>query len=304
MGDLDRADRRRCASGGGRGDVEEAEPILKGRVIETLSTRFNSRVELDDLDVSVIKGLSVSGKGLRIYSPGRCGGRGSKGSTVRGPAIRFHAGLMGLFLKPTHVQTVHVEGLVINIPPKSMRQQNAGKSRHHGKIKIVVDEIVCDDSRLVIDTDKPDKDPKVFELSHIVLHDVGPNAPWPYDANLTNAMLKGKSTPSAPLGRGIRRRRGLTVTGKYTFQHADLNPIKGIGGILHSVGDFTGGSTGSRCMEPRTCRIFRWIPQTTLFPCILNFRPSLTGRRATPISSLSTRSWVSPSFPVRARWLM
>jgi hypothetical protein len=30
------------------------------------------------------------------------------------------------------------------------------------------------------------------------------------------------------------------VTGKYTFQHADLDPIKGIGGTLHSVGDFTG----------------------------------------------------------------
>ena len=31
-----------------------------------------------------------------------------------------------------------------------------------------------------------------------------------------------------------------TVTGKYTFQHADLNTIKGIGGTLHSVGEFTG----------------------------------------------------------------
>jgi hypothetical protein len=30
------------------------------------------------------------------------------------------------------------------------------------------------------------------------------------------------------------------VTGKYTFQNADLNTIKGIGGILHSVGDFNG----------------------------------------------------------------
>jgi hypothetical protein len=30
------------------------------------------------------------------------------------------------------------------------------------------------------------------------------------------------------------------VTGHYTFDHADLNPIKGIGGILSSVGEFTG----------------------------------------------------------------
>ena len=32
--------------------LKRAEPILKGRVIETLSTRFNSHVELDDLQVS------------------------------------------------------------------------------------------------------------------------------------------------------------------------------------------------------------------------------------------------------------
>ena len=118
----------------------------------------------------------------------------------------FHARLMGLFLKPTHVGTVYVQGLEINIPPKSMRQQNAAKSRHHGKIKIVVDELVCDDSRLVIGTDKPNKDPKIFVLSHIVLHHVGPNAPLRYDATLTNAIPRGKFTPWALLGRGIRRR--------------------------------------------------------------------------------------------------
>jgi hypothetical protein len=30
------------------------------------------------------------------------------------------------------------------------------------------------------------------------------------------------------------------VAGHYSFEHADLNPIKGIGGILSSVGDFSG----------------------------------------------------------------
>jgi hypothetical protein len=34
--------------------VRHAAPILKGRVIETLSTRFNSRVEMDGFDVSVV----------------------------------------------------------------------------------------------------------------------------------------------------------------------------------------------------------------------------------------------------------
>ena len=49
--------------------LHRAGPILKGRVIETLSTRFKSRVELDQLQVSVLRGLEVSGDGLRIFPP-------------------------------------------------------------------------------------------------------------------------------------------------------------------------------------------------------------------------------------------
>jgi uncharacterized protein involved in outer membrane biogenesis len=119
--------------------LKRAEPILKGRVIETLSTRFNSHVELDDLQVSVVKGLAVTGKGLRIYAPDDVVAAGAKDPLFVVQQFEFHARLMGLFLKPTHVGAVHVQGLVINIPPKSTRQQNAAKSRHQGKIKIVVD---------------------------------------------------------------------------------------------------------------------------------------------------------------------
>ena len=49
--------------------VRRAGPILKGRVIETLSARFDSRVELDDFHVGLGRGLEVSGDGLRIYPP-------------------------------------------------------------------------------------------------------------------------------------------------------------------------------------------------------------------------------------------
>jgi hypothetical protein len=221
--------------------LKRAEPILKGRLIETLSTRFNSRVELDDLQVSLIKGLAVSGKGLRIFLPDDVVAAGAKDPLFAVRQFEFHAGLIGLFLKPTHVRTVYVHGLVINIPPKSMRRQETQRPRHQGKIKIVVDEFVCDDSRLVIGTDKPNKDTNVFELSHIRMHDVGPDAPWPYDATLINAVPKGEIHAVGTFGPWDTETPGIsTVTGKYTFQHADLDPIKGIGGTLHSVGDFTG----------------------------------------------------------------
>jgi len=221
--------------------LRRAAPILKGRVIETLSTRFNSRVELDDLDVSLMRGLAVSGHGLRIFAPDDVVAAGAKDPIFAVQQFEFHASLIGLFLKPTHVGAVHAQGLTIQVPPKSMRAQGVQQRRRRGKIKIVVDEIVFDDSQLVIGTDKPNKDPKVFALKHIVLQNLNPTTASPYDATLTNAVPKGDIHATGTFGPWQDETPGdSNVTGKYTFQNADLSTIKGIAGMLHSVGDFTG----------------------------------------------------------------
>src|SRR5579859_8086864 len=47
--------------------MHRAMPILRSRVVDTLSTRFDSRVELDSFDVSVLGGFVVSGGGLKLY---------------------------------------------------------------------------------------------------------------------------------------------------------------------------------------------------------------------------------------------
>jgi hypothetical protein len=221
--------------------LHRAGPILKGRVVETLSTRFKSRVELDKFQVSVLSGLEVSGDGLRIYPPDDVVAAGATEPLISLAHFSFHVPLHGLFLKPTHVGTVYVKGMAIHIPPRQMRQQAQGPKRKLGKIKIVVDEIVVDDSRLIIGTNKPNKDPKDFELQRIVMHNVGPNHPWKYDATLVNAVPKGNIHAVGTFGPWNTESPGdSSVTGHYTFDQADLNTIKGISGMLSSVGDFKG----------------------------------------------------------------
>ena len=218
-----------------------AEPILKGRVIETLSTRFDSRVEMDHFQVSIVKGFEVSGDGLRIYPPDDVVEAGAKDPLISLGHFAFHVNVAGLFVKPMHVGTVNVQGMTISIPPREMRQQAAKNERHIGKIKIVVDEIDCQDSKLIIGTAKPDKDPKEFELQHIVLHNVGPNDPWRYDATLVNAIPKGDIHAVGTFGPWVNESPGdSAVTGKYTFDNADMNTIKGLAGMLSSVGEFSG----------------------------------------------------------------
>ena len=221
--------------------VHRAAPILKGRVVETLSTRFNSRVELDGFDVSLVKGFEVSGDGLRIFPVDEVVAAGATAPLISLGHFSFHADWMGLFAKPMHVGTVHVRGMAIQIPPREMRAQAPKGPRREGKIKIVVDEIVFDDSKLVIGTLKPDKEPQDFELSHIVMRDIGPDAPWHYDATLVNSTPKGDIHAKGTFGPWNNASPGdSTVTGHYTFDNADMNTIKGLGGMLSSVGDFTG----------------------------------------------------------------
>jgi hypothetical protein len=222
--------------------IKRAGPILKSRIVETLSTRFRSKVELDAFDVSVKNGLNVTGSGLRIYPTDAIMAAGVTAPLIAVKEFNFHAAVRGLFLKTTNIDTVYVRGLAINLPPRELRQSSSATATPRlGKMKIKVNRIVCEDSQLTIGTSKPDKDPKVFDLKHIALRDVGPNEAWPFDAVLTNPVPTGEIHALGAFGPWETDSPGDSgIKGKYTFEHADLNTIKGIAGILSSSGTFGG----------------------------------------------------------------
>ena len=221
--------------------LARAGPILKGRVVETLRARFDSDVQLDKLQVSVGRGLEVSGSGLRIFPQDNQRKAGDNKPLIAVGHFHFHASLLGLFFKPTHVSQVNVRGLAINVPPAGQRRKEAGHKLNPGKVAIRVDEIVVDDSQIVIGTDKPNKDPRVFLLRHVVLKDMGPNTAWPFDAVLSNPIPRGEIHSSGTFGPWNTATPGDSkVVGKYLFEHADLNTIKGISGMLRSTGNFEG----------------------------------------------------------------
>src|SRR5205809_7487468 len=47
--------------------IYHAEPIRQARIIETLSARFQSPVQLAEFHVSIDHGFQVSGQGLKIF---------------------------------------------------------------------------------------------------------------------------------------------------------------------------------------------------------------------------------------------
>jgi hypothetical protein len=222
--------------------ISHAEPLLRGRVVETLSTRFKGRVELDEFQVSLLHGFEVSGKGLRLF--------GDTDPNRHQPGIqplisvanfRFRTGVMNFFHSPMHVNTVYVEGLGLNLPPREQRGQVENMARKGGKIRIVVDRFVCDGALLVINTLRPGKLPVEFDIEHLVLTRNGADERLHFDAKLTNPKPVGDVISSGWLGPWrTDSPRDTAVHGDYSFRNADLSTVKGIGGILSSTGQYDG----------------------------------------------------------------
>lgn len=222
--------------------LSRAEPIVRKRVVETLSARFHSDVELKEFHVSLRRGLQISGAELKLY------GDTDPNTHQIGiqPIIsvsefRFRTGIMDLFRSPMQVDTVYMKGLAVNLPPREQREQMRNLERRSGKIKIVVDKFVCDGADLVINTLKPGKLPLEFDIESLTMTKIGTNQPLHFDAKLINPKPVGNIVSSGFFGPWqADSPRDTAVRGKYTFQHADLSTIKGIGGILSSTGEYAG----------------------------------------------------------------
>ncbi len=228
--------------------LAHAQPILRARVIETLSARFKTKVELADLNVWIGDGLNVSGEGLKIFGPTDPNpSQPGVQALISIQAFHFRTGVMSLFHSPMHVATVYVRGMELNIPPKEDRQQlgdmrdSSGKRINKVKMTIFVDKFVCEDTQLVINTYKPGKEPLVFQISHLDLKEIGPGQPLRFDATLVNPKPEGniKSVGRfGPFREDVPRQ--TPVAGDYSFTQADLGTLKGISGMLSSTGKYNG----------------------------------------------------------------
>lgn len=237
--------------------IDRAEPMLRARVIDALSARFDSRVELGQFHVSVLRGFEADGDDLRLY-PRRFL---TNQPLIAVAKFRFRVSWFSLLETPMHVGRVSVEGMAINIPPKEERAPASPSSltpaTQPGKapaatavtvfplprngLKIIVDEVAIQNTRLLIGTSNPGKLPLDFEISRIALYSVGPGRPMKFDATLVNPKPIGDIQSSGYFGPFQQDSPGETpVWGTYSFNHANLATFKGIAGTLSSTGKYEG----------------------------------------------------------------
>jgi hypothetical protein len=217
--------------------LHRAEPMLKARVIDTLSARFDSRVELEQFHVSLVRGLSVSGEGLRLY-PHRLAASQPLFAVKR---FSFFTTWKQLFQVPMYIDRVRVSGMEIHLPPKQQRADMPQLRSNGGKVKISIGELLCDHTLLVLGTDKPGKVPLQFDVGSLSLDSIGPGQPMKFHAVLVNPKPIGDIDSEGYFGPFQEETPGDTpLRGDYTFSNADLGTLKGIGGTLSSNGTYAG----------------------------------------------------------------
>lgn len=222
--------------------ISRAQPTLRAVVIDTLSARFKSKVELDDFHVSLLKGLQVSGTGLRIFGPWDPNNHEPGIQPILSLAqFRFRMSLGDFLHWPKHVDTVYVDQMILNLPPREQRQRMTTPGPARRKIEITVNQIVCDRTKLILNTLKPGKLPLEFDIASLRMTNISPEGPLHFEAELTNPKPLGRVRSSGSFGPWQPDDpRSTPVSGTYTFQNADLATIHGIGGTLSSTGKYQG----------------------------------------------------------------
>lgn len=219
---------------------------LRSLVVSTLSERLDSEVELSGFSVGTFPTVTVQGDGLVI----RHRGRRDVPPLVSVKSFTVTGGILDLIRRPRRFRVVTLEGLEINIPPDGLNIKRgasqpsddpAPADAEIGPSPLIVERLFSRNATLRIIPRRADKDPKEFAIHTLEMRSLGLGQQMPFKAELTNPIPKGAIQTNGTFGPWRREDPGATpLSGHYIFDDADLDTIKGIGGILDSTGDFSG----------------------------------------------------------------
>ena len=242
--------------------------IARDDSVESLGRRFHSDVRLARLDVRLLPWPMAYGEELSIR-PSDC----PQGTPplVRVKAFTVTAGYLGFFRTPVNVSHVQVDGAEITIPPTRALECRAaprrtgavpapadcaeelapgregvppspgGADRGRDDDRVHATRIDARDVQLRLVPRTPGRSDRVFDIAHVVLRSVGRREPLDYEATLTNPIPRGDVAAAGSFGPWDADQAGHTpVSGRFTFDKADLGTIKGLRGTLDAHGDFTG----------------------------------------------------------------
>jgi hypothetical protein len=213
---------------------------LRRKLVEGLNSRLNLEAAVGDVTVQFFPRPRVSGSDLTLRIPNR---------PDLPPFIsvaRFNVDVGLLSALRRHVETVHVDGLKITVPPKDARDAlpDATPTNVDDRPKVIIDHLITHDAELTFVRTRPDRTPLTFLIHELQVEDVGFDSVMAFRAKLTNPVPTGLIETHGSIGPWTKDDPiSLPLAGDYTFTNANLSTINGIGGTLSSVGKYAGQIT-------------------------------------------------------------
>jgi hypothetical protein len=142
------------------------------------------------------------------------------------------------------VDEVQVKGLHVLIPPRGPSGQPPNVmplTTSTSGASVTIGEITTDGALLEFMPRQPDHEPFKLQVHRLTLDQVGENRSIPYHVALLNTEPPGEIRSDGEIGPWNEDDPGSTsVTGSYTYEHANLAVFEGISGTLSSQGKFSG----------------------------------------------------------------
>ncbi|HEY2433898.1 MAG TPA: AsmA-like C-terminal region-containing protein [Vicinamibacterales bacterium] len=213
-------------------------PTLRKALVQTLNDHLDADVELASFEVRTFPQLRIHGDGLKL----RLKNQQNPSPFIEVRHFEVAGGLLGMLHRQRRFTSVDLEGLRITIPPRTGHDKEAGGEAAKAiSGPVIIDHVSARDAQLIIQPHDPDKEPRIWAIHDLALDDVGFNRSMPFTATLSNPIPQGEIATKGSFGPWVNGSSGLTpVSGHYSFNHADLGTIDGIGGILSSTGSFAG----------------------------------------------------------------
>ena len=198
------------------------QPVAGEYFISTLQKRYQSDIELGNLQISLYPTVRASGDNLVFWFQGRH----DRPPLVQIRRFSFEAGFVNFFRNPKHINRLRLEGLQIHVPPREEREgENApAAALQHSSSSataLVLDEVIADGATLEMAPKDPAKDPLRFEIARLTLRTVGVGRPMAFHAELTNPKPPGLIQSDGwfgPWNADATRSDTVRCTGNYTLR--------------------------------------------------------------------------------------
>ncbi len=209
-------------------------PFSQTNVAESLRETFPSNITIDHFATSFFPHPGCKAQGVKFRS---LSSRPDAPPVATIGTLIIQASYADLLFRPHHISKVILEGLRIQVPPLG----DAGKfTGGYANSAMSIGEVVANGT--LLDIARAGGNPPLrFHIHDLNLASVSANGGMNYSVRMSNPEPPGEIQSVGHFGPFHAASPGETpVSGKYSFDHADLSVFHGIAGMLFSEGTFSG----------------------------------------------------------------